>query len=75
MQVAAGDFKAHCLGLMDEVQRHHRTITITKRGKPVAKLVPIEDKAPVPVFGFLKGHVRVIGDIVASTEEKWDANS
>ena len=40
--VAASEFKANCLRLMDEVARERRPIIITKRGKPVAKLVPFE---------------------------------
>jgi len=39
-KMAAGVFKANCLAVMDDVQAKHETIVITKRGKPVAKLVP-----------------------------------
>ena len=74
MQIAAGEFKTHCLGLMNQVFENHSTFTITKRGKPVAKLVPVDDVVN-PVFGFLEGYVRITGDIVASTEEKWNADS
>ncbi len=74
MQIAAGEFKTHCLGLMDQVFEGHRTFTITKRGKAVAKLVPVDDVVR-PVFGFLKGRINITGDIIASTEEKWDADS
>lgn len=74
MQIAAGQFKAQCLGLMEEVRQHHRTVVITKRGKPVAKLVPVEKESPKPLFGFLKGQVSIKGDIVASTGEKWSAD-
>lgn len=41
MKIAAGEFKTHCLGIMDQVYESHRTFVITKRGKPVAKLVPV----------------------------------
>ena len=40
--VAAGAFKVHCLRIMDEVQSKRQAVLITKRGKPVAKLVPVE---------------------------------
>ena len=43
-RIAAADFKANCLRLMDEVARERRPIMITKRGKPVAKLVPVEER-------------------------------
>jgi prevent-host-death family protein len=41
-KMAAGAFKVHCLAVMDEVQSKRQTVLITKRGKPVAKLVPVE---------------------------------
>ena len=40
--IAAGTFKAQCLAIMDEVQAKREAVVITKRGKPVAKLVPVE---------------------------------
>ena len=71
--VPAGRFKAQCLKLMDEVRDHHREIVITKRGKPVAKLVPVEDKRP-DIFGYAKGSLVILGDIVGPTGEIWDAD-
>lgn len=38
--IGAGEFKAKCLQLMDEVNRQGIELIITKRGQPVAKLVP-----------------------------------
>ena len=38
--VAASDFKAHCLAVMDEVEATGEEVTITKHGRPVARLVP-----------------------------------
>ena len=46
VEIQASVFKARCLALLDEVARSHQTIVVTKHGKPVAKLVPINDKAP-----------------------------
>jgi prevent-host-death family protein len=48
-------------------------IVITKRGKPVAKLVPVEEKQP-DIFGYMKGTVTILGDIVGPTGEVWDAD-
>jgi prevent-host-death family protein len=73
MKIAAGQFKAQCLKLMDEVQKRRHTIVITKRGKPVAKLMPADAEPPVSLFGSLKGRAQIIGDIVASTGVAWDA--
>ena len=40
-KIAAGSFKSNFLALMDEVQAKHETVLITKHGKPVAMLVPV----------------------------------
>ncbi|MGH3978989.1 MAG: type II toxin-antitoxin system Phd/YefM family antitoxin [Pseudonocardiaceae bacterium] len=44
--IQASAFKARCLALLDEVARSHSTIVVTKHGKPVARLVPINDEPP-----------------------------
>jgi prevent-host-death family protein len=74
--IPAGDFKARCLAIMDEVQAKRQAVVITKRGKPVAKLVPVEkEKEKDDIFGFLKGkgRVEIKGDIVspAFSPEEW----
>jgi prevent-host-death family protein len=71
-KIAAGSFKAKCLALMDEVQSKQETIVITKRGKPVAKLVPAgtdEDE----IYNFLSGKGAITGDIVspAMSAKEW----
>jgi antitoxin (DNA-binding transcriptional repressor) of toxin-antitoxin stability system len=58
---------------MDEVQETHGEIIITKRGKPVARLVPVSDETP-PLFGSMKGTVKILGDVVAPIDEEWDAD-
>jgi prevent-host-death family protein len=62
-KIAAGEFKVHCLAIMDEVQTKRESVVITKRGKPVAKLVPV-DKNASDFYGFLAGKDRIAGDIV-----------
>jgi len=71
-KMAAGTFKANCLAVMDEVQAKRVTVVITKRGKPVAKLVPVSDEKD-DIFGFLRGKVTIVGDVVspALTLEEW----
>ncbi len=71
--IQAGKFKARCLKLMDKVQRTKRKIVITKRNKPIAKLVPIEEESS-QLFGKMKGTVHIVGDIVAPIDEVWDAD-
>jgi prevent-host-death family protein len=72
--IPAGAFKARCLAIMDEVQAKRQAIIITKRGKPVAKLVPIEQEKD-DIFGFMKGKgtIEIKGDIVTPVlaPEEW----
>ena len=70
-EIAAGEFKAKCLQLMDEVQRDGIELVITKRGKPVAKLVPAVVRKDSP-FGWMKGTGRIVGDIVNSQPDEWE---
>jgi prevent-host-death family protein len=71
-RMAAGLFKTHCLAVMDEVQAKKQTVVITKRGKPIAKLMPA-DKDSDDIFGFLAGKGSIKGDIVAPAldPEEW----
>lgn len=71
-QIPAGKFKATCLALLDEVQRDGKEIIITKRGKPVARLVPVGE-AHREIFGWMKGTGEITGDIVSPIGEIWDA--
>lgn len=71
-KMAAGVFKTNCLAVMDEVQAKRVTVVITKRGKPVAKLVPVSEEKD-DIFGFLAGKATITGDVVspALTLEEW----
>lgn len=44
-QMSAANFKAHCLAVMDEVQRTGHEIVVTKRGRPVVRVVPLAEHA------------------------------
>jgi len=74
MEITAGEFKARCLKLMDEVRDTGREIVITKRGTPVARLVPVVGGTESDVFGCMRGTVEIIGDIVAPMEDEWEAS-
>ncbi len=63
--IAAGKFKATCLALMDEVQAKREPVIVTKNGKPVAKLVPVDvEDDPLAIFRY-PGKVEILGDIVS----------
>lgn len=70
--VAAGKFKAECLALLDEVAETGRPLVVTKRGKPVARVVSIE---PPPS---LRGTVKILvseEEFLAPLDEPWEALS
>jgi prevent-host-death family protein len=71
-QVSAGEFKARCLALMDDVRDSGGEYVITKRGEPVAKLVPVRMERR-PLLGSMKGTVTTLGDIVSPLNEPWTA--
>lgn len=73
-RISAADFKTSCLRLMDEVARQRRPIIITKRGKPVAKLVPVEEN-PIDLFGYMAGTAKICGDLVEPTDVEWEADA
>ncbi len=62
--IAAGEFKARCLQVMEDVRTKRVPVLITKRGKPLAKLVP-PDGEPPEIFGRLAGKIKILGDIVS----------
>ena len=71
-KIPAGQFKAQCLALMEDVRTTRQPIVITKRGKPVAKLVPAEEPKD-EFFDRLKGVVKIVGDI-ESPIEGWESS-
>jgi len=71
-KMPAGAFKANCLAVMDEVRTKRISVVITKRGTPVAKLVPIQTESD-DIFGFFVGKGRIVGDVVSPilSLEEW----
>jgi prevent-host-death family protein len=65
--VPAGRFKAECLALLDRVEQTGEPVVVTKRGRPVAEVVPIRSTSRP-----LKGSVTVRGDIVGPILDAWD---
>ncbi len=70
--IPAGEFKAKCLKLLDEVAETRATLVITKHGKPVAQVVPISAKH-VNIVGSMKGSVTILDDIISPIDVEWDA--
>jgi len=74
-KMPAAKFKAQCLSVMDKVNATREPVVITKRGKPVAKLVPIDDEHD-DFIGRLEGKVRIVGDLLEPIypPDAWDSN-
>ena len=68
--IPAGQFKAQCLRLLDDVAETGETIVVTKRGKPVAKLQPVEE--PRSLKGSVIYHVSD-EELIAPIDEVWNA--
>jgi len=66
--IPAGEFKARCLALLDKVARTRQPLIVTKRGKPVAKVVPTETHKPRKLLGSVKFH----GNIVDPILDQWE---
>lgn len=71
-EIPAGEFKAKCLAIMDDVHERGGEYVITKRGLPVAKLVPVRVE-PRPLLGSMRGTVTTRGNIVSPLDEPWEA--
>ena len=73
-KIAAGEFKARCLTLMEDVRSTRQPLVITKRGKAVAKLVPADDDKD-DFIGRLEGVIRIVGDIESPIEPgTWESS-
>jgi prevent-host-death family protein len=70
--VAATEFKAHCLALLEEVRQTRQPLLVTRHGKPVAEISPYMPKDADEVNP-LKGTVLFEGDVLSPIDEKWDS--
>jgi prevent-host-death family protein len=64
MEINAVQFRANCFKILDEVKQSHKEVIITKRGKPIAKLVHIkQNEADDPLLGAMEGVGRTLDDL------------
>ena len=61
-QMRASVFKARCLNVMDDIQATGEPVVVTKRGKPVVKVIPFETEKN-DIFGFMADKFEIVGDI------------
>jgi prevent-host-death family protein len=71
--INATEFKAKCLAILDQIHNTGGTVTVTKRGRPVAILGPAEKDSWKSPAGAWVGKVQIVGDIVnVDTSDLWD---
>lgn len=71
-KIAISHFKSHCLEIIDKLQNNQQSIIITKRKKPVARVVPF-DSPKASILGLLKDKAEIKGNILEPIDEKWEA--
>jgi prevent-host-death family protein len=69
-QIPAGSFKARCLAVMNEIQATREPVVVTKRGKPLVKVVPMEEQTN-GFLGCMKGKIKIVGDIESPIPVEW----
>jgi prevent-host-death family protein len=71
-QIAAAQFKAQCLAIMNQVQQSGEPVVITKHGKPVVQVVPAK-KDVDDIFGYMAGKAKIVGDVMNTVPaEDWN---
>ena len=72
--VGAAKAKSIFLSLLNEVEEKREPVIITKNGRPVARIIPMPLMEDDPIFGFFKGKLEIVGDVISSvyTDEEWD---
>jgi len=71
--VSVSELKAKCLALIEEVSKTGLRLVITKRGKPLVRLIPIKEATPVSLRGSV--HYKREADLLSSVDEHWEADS
>jgi len=71
IEIPAGEFKAKCLALLDEVALTGKSLIVTKRGKPVARICSVDDDGPKS----LEGSIVWQGDLISPVGDEWEADS
>lgn len=75
VQISIENFQTEYLKLIEDVQRYHSEIIITKLGKPIAKVIPIlNEQSKKSLFGYMKDSVVIHGDILKPVEENWEVD-
>ncbi len=73
MKITAANFRSNCFKILDEVDKTHKEVIITKRGKPIAKLVRYEtNNDSDPLLGSLLNAGSTVGDLTEPFKDEWE---
>jgi len=72
-QISISDFKATCLAVLDRVKRTGRPILVTRRGEPIAQVLPPPPPVRSPSWlGCMAGTAKIVGDVISPAAEDSD---
>jgi len=75
-EIPIGQFKTHCYKILEQSQKDHKSFIITKRGKSIARIIPLDSSSTKhSIFGIMKESASVNGDIVESLNLQWNAEN
>ena len=74
-RIQISKFKATCLAVLDRVAQTREPVLVTRRGKPIARIVPPAASPAASWLGSMKGSVTIHGDIIApaAAPSDWEA--
>jgi prevent-host-death family protein len=73
--IPIGEFKTHCYQILDQAQKEGHSVIVTRKGKPIARILPLDSQTEKDdcFFDSLKDSVSIKGDIISSIDVKWNA--
>jgi len=71
--ISTSELKARCSRVMRDVVSKRSSVIVTLRGRPIAKIVPL-DETPASLFGYAKGSVKILDDIIEPIDVEWEAS-
>lgn len=73
--IPVAEFKTHCYNLLAQASKSNSQLIITRRGKSIAKVTPIDNNKKLSIVGIMQGRAIIKDNIVNSIDVLWDADS
>jgi len=74
-EVSISEFKAKCIGLLEQVRKTKQPLRVVRHGKPIVEIVPATERVDrMEWIGSMKDSVEILGDIIspATDEDDWE---